>query len=58
MLWTNFLFIEVFYSPTKAQVIFLKTNIKIYIKIAPTLTLRGVIPAVYIRLIGREFYSQ
>jgi len=28
--------IEVFYSPTTAQVIVLKNNIKIYIKIAPT----------------------
>jgi len=28
--------INVFYSPTNAQVIVLKNNIKIYIKIAPT----------------------
>ena len=28
--------IKVFYSPTNAQVIVLKNNIKIYIKIAPT----------------------
>jgi len=28
--------IEVFYSPTNAQVIVLETNIKIYIKVAPT----------------------
>jgi len=28
--------IQVFYSPTNAQVIVLKHNIKIYIKIAPT----------------------
>jgi len=27
---------KVFYSPTNAQVIFLKNNIKIHIKIAPT----------------------
>ena len=28
--------IKVFYSPSNAQVIFLKSNIKIYIKLAPT----------------------
>jgi len=28
--------IKVYYSPTNAQVIVLKNNIKIYIKIAPT----------------------